>query len=243
MKNLFKYFKKEKRSSTFGMANKQNRNEWLKLQLSQIPNNYRILDAGAGELQYKGFCSHLNYVSQDFGKYEGIGNSKGLQTGMWEQSKIDIISDITNIPESNSSFDVIMCIEVFEHIPEPIKAIAEFARLLKKDGILLITAPFCSLTHFAPYHFYTGFNSYFFEKFLQENGFKVAEISPNGNYFEYIAQELQFRIPNHYTKKTLTTNEKKLIKDVIIILEEMSKTDTQSNELLCFGYHVKATKL
>ena len=61
-------------------------------------------------------------------------------------------------------------------LPEPVKAIKEFARLLKSSGHIIITAPFCSLTHFALYHFHTGFNRYFYEKHLPDNGFEIGQI-------------------------------------------------------------------
>ena len=119
----------------FGTNNKVNRDKWLEKTLSKISPGARILDAGAGELQYKKYCSHLNYVSQDFCRYEGKGNGKGLQAGEWNTSKVDILSDIISIPEKDASFDAILCVEVFEHLPDPIKAINEFARLLKSGGI------------------------------------------------------------------------------------------------------------
>ena len=56
--------------------------------------------------------------------------------------------------------------------------------------MLIITVPFCSLTHFAPYHFSTGFNRHFYEHHLNHFGFEVTEMTTNGNYFEYIAQEI-----------------------------------------------------
>ncbi|MGA2913324.1 MAG: class I SAM-dependent methyltransferase [Methanoregula sp.] len=68
-------------------------------------------------------------------------------------SNLDIVSENTSIPELDASFDAIMCIEVFEHLPEPILAIKEFSRLLKPDGHLILTAPFCCLTHMAAYYF------------------------------------------------------------------------------------------
>jgi ubiquinone/menaquinone biosynthesis C-methylase UbiE len=166
----------------------------------------------------------------------------GLQTQSWDNSRLDIISDIINIPEPDSSFDALMCIEVFEHLPAPIDAIKEFSRLIKKNGELLITAPFCSLTHFAPYHFYSGFNRYFYEKHLVENGFDIEEITPNGSYFEYIAQELQFRLPNSYSHIVLNSIQKNAIYEVLMLLNDMHKSDKGSSELLCFGYHVKARK-
>lgn len=117
-----------------GTQNQSNREAWLEKTLKNIPSGSRILDAGAGELKYKPLCQHLNYVSQDFAQYNGEGDGKGLQTGAWDQTKLDIISDITAIPEPDGSFDAVMCIEVFEHLPEPIKAIKEFSRLLKGGG-------------------------------------------------------------------------------------------------------------
>ncbi|MBI5325181.1 MAG: methyltransferase domain-containing protein [Ignavibacteriae bacterium] len=226
-----------------GRLNDANRENWVKSQVEKIPNGLKILDAGAGELRYKKFCSHLDYISQDFSQYDGSGDSTGLQMGSWDQSKIDIISDITAIPMDNESIDVILCVEVLEHVPEPIKVISEFSRLLKKNGKLILTAPFNSLTHFAPFHFSTGFNKYFYEKHLSENGFEILEINKNGNYFEYTAQELR-RLPEvskRYTGKNIFLS-RLLIKLLLITLGRLSSKDKGSDELLCYGYHILAEK-
>lgn len=227
-----------------GTSNEHNRVKWLEETLKTIPKGSRILDAGAGELAQRKFCEHLEYVSQDFALYDGLGDGKGLQTEKWDNSKIDIISDITEIPEPDFSFDAIMCIEVFEHIPEPILAIKEFSRLLKSGGILIITAPFCSLTHFAPYHFYSGFNKYFYEKILKENGFIISEISTNGNYYEFLAQELR-RLPiisKKFSNRSFSVFQRFRINNILKLLSKLSQKDIGSNEMLCFGYHLIAIK-
>ncbi|MBA3758285.1 class I SAM-dependent methyltransferase [Candidatus Saccharibacteria bacterium] len=228
-----------------GTRNLANREEWLEKVLKKIPKSSRILDAGAGELQYKRFCKHLNYVSQDFGQYTGEGDV-GLHIEGWDNSKLDIVSDITDIPVEDKSFDAVMCIEVFEHIPKPIDAIKEFSRILKPGGQLIITAPFCAITHFAPYFFYNGYSRYFYEKILSENGFEIEEMNFNGNYFEYVAQELR-RIDD--MAERYAPNARKpsaydqLIKHWLLNrLEELSKQDRGSNELLHFGAHVRAIK-
>jgi ubiquinone/menaquinone biosynthesis C-methylase UbiE len=147
-----------------GTHNEATRVAWLERTLKQIPSGTRILDAGAGEQQFRKFCTHLEYVAQDFGQYDGTGDSSGLQMGSWDQEKLDIVCDITEIPEPDASFGAIMCIEVFEHLSDPLAALREFSRLIKPGGHLVLTAPFCSLTHFAPFHFATGFNRYFLRK-------------------------------------------------------------------------------
>jgi len=231
--------------TTVGTKNDEPRVQWLRKALAAIPAGHRILDAGAGEQRFKKFCSHLNYVAQDFAQYDGKGNEAGLQTQTWDQSKLDIVSDITAIPEPDASFDAIFCVEVFEHLPDPVLAIKEFSRLLKPGGALILTAPFCSLTHFAPYHFSTGFTRYYYEHHLPANGFAIQEISANGNFFEYVAQELRRSgsVGRQYAGQRSRKWESLAMRVVLRMLQRFSDCDTRSSELLHFGYHVKAVKL
>ena len=173
----------------FKSPNEANRQLWLKNTLSKLPDGSRILDAGAGQLRNRDLCSHLSYVSQDFGQYDGSGDGSGLQTGSWNTARVDIVSDITAIPQPDESFDAILCSEVLEHVPDPLRALAEFARLLKPGGKLVLTAPFASLVHFAPYHYASGFSRYWYEYHLSKRGFKINELSANGDWFAYYRQE------------------------------------------------------
>jgi ubiquinone/menaquinone biosynthesis C-methylase UbiE len=230
--------------NSVGTTNEQNRVKWLEKTLRGIPAGSRILDAGAGEQQFRRFCLHLKYVAQDFAQYDGTGNSRGLHVGSWDQTGLDIVSDITSIPEPDASFDAIMCIEVLEHLPDPVLALKEFSRLLKDGGHLILTAPFCSLTHFAPYHFSTGFSSYFYERHLQEAQFELVEMTANGNYFEFIAQETRRiqTIAGMYCNNSPSILEKIGIRVFLNMLHKLSKNDKGSQELLCYGYHVVAIK-
>lgn len=227
-----------------GTKNEYTRELWLEAALKLVPAGSRILDAGAGEQKYRRFCGHLHYVAQDFAQYNGKGDGRGLQTGAWEQSLLDIVSDITEIPEPDASFDAIMCVEVFEHLQEPVQAIREFRRLLKPDGHLIITAPFCSLTHFAPYHYYTGFNRYFYETFMVKLGFSIVDLQENGNYFEYIAQEIR-RLPyvaDRFAGFAWRFKEKLVSSMLLKILHKLASRDCGSSQLLHFGCHVHAVK-
>jgi SAM-dependent methyltransferase len=171
-------------------VNEENRQRWLRATLSALPAGWRILDAGAGQLRNKPLCAHLEYLSQDFGQYDGTGDGSGLQTGGWDTSRIDIISDITQVPKPDASFDAILCSEVLEHVPDPIPALKEFARLVRPGGKLIMTVPFASMVHFAPYHFSSGFSRFWHEHHLPRAGFEIEELTPNGDWFSFMGQEM-----------------------------------------------------
>jgi ubiquinone/menaquinone biosynthesis C-methylase UbiE len=245
MKSVLKFLSSPWARSTIGLKNASTRNEWVENALHNLPSGIKILDAGAGECQYRQYCQHLRYVSQDFSKYEGIGNKSGLQMGKWDTSSIDIISDITSIPVPNEEFDAVLCTEVFEHLPDPGLAIREFARILKNGGQLIITAPFVSFTHFAPHHYSTGFSKYYFQYHLTKCGFGDITMVENGNFFEFMGQELRRvrSVSQTYCGKDISFFTSLLIKFLLIALDRMAKSDKGSKEFSNFGFHVIARKI
>lgn len=172
----------------FKNINEANRQAWLAETLAALPAGARLLDAGAGELKNRVHCQHLEYLSQDFCQYTGGGS--GLSSKHWDTSRIDIVSDITSVPEADESFDAILCSEVLEHVPEPTHALDEFQRLLKPGGQLILTAPFVSNVHQAPYHFCTGFSRYWYEHHLPLRGLTITELTANGDWYALLRQEL-----------------------------------------------------
>lgn len=226
-----------------GSGNTAAREQWTSRQLRGLPQGWRLLDAGAGECMFKKDCAHLNYVSQDIAVYDGRGE-KGLQTGTWDTSQIDLVCDIVTIPESDASFDAVLCTEVLEHLPDPIAALEELTRLLKPAGVLILTAPFWSLTHFAPYHHATGFNRYFYHHHLGRLGYEIAELKPNGNFFESIAQEVR-RTPEmaeKFARIAPDILERYAIQIVLAMMQRLSAADQGSAEYLYFGSLVRAVK-
>lgn len=228
-----------------GKTNQSNRDEWIEKTLKGLPDGLRLLDAGCGTQPYRKWCAHLDYVGQDFGGYDGSGDSKAIHPDGFSYGDLDIVSDVTEIPEPDESFDVILCSEVIEHIPEPSRAISEFSRLLKKNGKLILTAPFCSITHYSPYHFCTGFNRYWYQHHLEKNGFHIVDCLANGNFFEYVAQEVNRinSVARTYSKGGgLGAMEKIARKILVNALARLSDSGDSSSELLCHGYHVFAEK-
>lgn len=220
------------------------RDEWVKQQLLGIPQGKILLDAGAGQMKYKKYCKHLKYIAQDFGEYIPGEISVGLHHERWDTNSVNVKCDIVNMPFENESIDVILCTEVFEHLKDPILALKEFARIIKRGGGLILTAPFCSLTHFAPYYFCNGFSSYWYQENLKDWGFDIVEMTPYGNFYMWMLQELNriSWIAQRYSNCDLHEEEERKIVEAMQVIKCLADKDTCSNELLCHGYLVRAKK-
>lgn len=221
------------------------RHEWIVEKLGKIKPGKILLDAGAGEQQYAPFCRHLKYIAQDFGKYDPTECTKGVSEELkWDTSKVSIVCDIIDMPLEDNSVDVVLCTEVFEHLKDPVPAVSEIARILKPGGELILTAPVCSLTHMAPYYFSNGFSEFWYREHLKTYGFEICELTPDGSYFKYMAQEL-FRtaeMARKYCNIHLDDEQMGVLSRAIKIMTGLSLSDSISAETLCFGYLVEAYK-
>ncbi len=74
-----------------------------------------------------------------------------------ESTNPDIVADICDSKLASESFDVIILSQTLEHIYTPKKAIKEVARLLKKDGFLIVDSPWIG----TDYHPEQGFDDYY----------------------------------------------------------------------------------
>jgi SAM-dependent methyltransferase len=67
-----------------------------------------------------------------------------------EGEGVDEIMDVHNLHLPDNSVGTIICSSVLEHVENPIKAIEEFKRVLKSNGIIIITVPFIFPVHSYP---------------------------------------------------------------------------------------------
>jgi SAM-dependent methyltransferase len=160
--------------------NYYNRDRWVTSWAARIPRGAVVLDAGAGSGKYRLLFTHCDYRAHDFGHEPGT---------IGKYTALDYESDIVAIPVPDGSIDVVLCTEVLEHVPEPLLAVREFARILRAGGTLLLTAPLGSFLHQEPFHYYGGYTPHWYRKFLTEARFSVRSIEANQGFFCWYGQE------------------------------------------------------
>ena len=138
----------------------------------RISRSGQILDVGAGT----GGNYHL--LSQ-FGDYCGVEPS--AEAREWAKSKgvENLVSGTAEkIPYPPQTFDLVVALDVLEHLKEDLAALEEFHRVLRDRGLLLITVPafnFLWSRHDELNHHFRRYRLKEIKKKLELSGFEVEK--------------------------------------------------------------------
>lgn len=124
-----------------------------------------VYDIGCGDKPFK--LDVKEHVGVDYGD------------SFYDTSHLDIISDAYNVPVDDAVADAVISSQVLEHLERPEDAIKETNRLLKKDGLFLISVPFLAPIHAAPCDF-TRMTEFQLKRYLNDNGFEILELKRVG---------------------------------------------------------------
>ena len=167
--------------------------DWVDLQLTHVVDSLarlaprargRLLDVGCGDKPYE----HLfrPFVSEYLGvEHEAtFGSTAALARG-----KADVLYDGTRLPFADESFDTVLSVQVLEHTPDPQALISDMARVLRRDGLMILSAPFSFRVHEAP-HDYFRFSPHGLRVLCERAGLEIEEIHPHGNLWSLLGHKL-----------------------------------------------------
>lgn len=101
---------------------------------------------------------------------------------------VQVLGDAQALGLADAVFDVVLCTEVLEHLPEPQKALDEMFRVLRPSGTLLLTTRFLFPIHDAP-HDYFRFTKYGLRHLLRQ--FEILELQEETDSVGTLAVLLQ----------------------------------------------------
>jgi len=178
-----------------------------------------VLDVGGGErftkwlARYKEELKSCDYKTFDYDA----------------STSADIVGDIHKIPIIDEYCDAVICASVLEHVRDPLTAMSELRRILKKGGRIFLYVP---STY--PYHARIGhYPDYwrFFEDTMREilfEEFSAVQIHKRGGYF----LALTFFVPMQHRFRWF-------LNPLANFLDRVFRTDKRTTTA---GYYVLAVK-
>jgi len=102
-------------------------------------DNIRILDLGCGE-------GHLtDVIKKENSTYEVFGLDYAITAIDYAVEKfkdIDfVVADAYKPPYPDNYFDVVICNNIWEHVPDPLSLLSVISRITKNNGLLIISTP------------------------------------------------------------------------------------------------------
>jgi SAM-dependent methyltransferase len=168
--------------------------DWVDLQYSHLLAQIavaaprargRLLDVGCGDKPYE--AMFRPYVTEYIGiEHESVFATTNASAG---ERRPDLYYDGKRLPFEDASFDTVISIQVIEHTPHPQTVVNEMARVLKRDGVLILSAPFSGRLHEEPYDFFR-YTPHGLRAMCAEASLEVTEIHGQGNFWSVVGHKL-----------------------------------------------------
>jgi SAM-dependent methyltransferase len=168
--------------------------DWVDLQWSFVVDGLslvapqakgRLLDVGCGDKPYL----HLfrPYVTE----YVGIEHEATFMSAAASKNERapDLVYDGKRLPFEDKTFDTVLNVQVLEHTPHPGALLLEMGRVLKDDGILILSAPFQFRLHEEP-HDYFRYSPHGLRTLCAAAGLEIAEVHKQGGLWSVVAHKL-----------------------------------------------------
>lgn len=136
----------------------------------------RLIDLGCGDMPYRELiiARVSAYDSLDF---------------FPRSEDVTYVGDIQAMPmiESNA-YDTAICLEVLEHVPDPFQAMREIYRILKPEGVLILSVPHLNRLHDEPHDYYR-YTQHGVRVLLERAGFTVLVLKKRGGLLSFLGHQ------------------------------------------------------
>lgn len=143
----------------------------------------RILDLGCGQKPFRNIFRNSEYVGIDFENFSQNKDSSGGKPDFYFGREYE---NNMKLPFGDGSFNHCVSFQVLEHHPEPEIMAGEMARIVKKDGFILVSCPFIYALHEEPDD-YQRLTHYKLKYIFEKNGCTMVEVKKQGTLFSAIS--------------------------------------------------------
>lgn len=186
----------------------------------------KVLDAGSGSGKYG------EIIKKEAKEYISFDALPG--------ENVDVVGNVMAMPFKNESFDIVVSTQVLEHIEKPWLAIGEMTRILKKNGICFLTAPFMVPFHPDPSDYFR-FSKEGLEMLVKNQGLKIIESGYYGLFFGVLSEMARFSFFNRYEGKNKSRLRKKIIRTMAKTAAFLDKF-VKKNQIVYANSYIVAKK-
>jgi len=140
----------------------------------------KLLDLGCGKVPL--YNAYKQYITDNI--------CVDWENTLHKNEHLDFECDLTKeLPFEDEEFNTIILSDVLEHIPNPEVLWKEMARILSRDGKIIMNAPFYYCLHETPndYYRYTEFS---LQRFVKNSGLNLVQLERIGGSPEILADIL-----------------------------------------------------
>jgi SAM-dependent methyltransferase len=130
-----------------------------------------ILDVGCGRMEISRMLTP--------GRHHYVGLDYPATSIEWYGTRPHVYADGERLPIRSASVDVVLALNVLEHLRDPFACLTEIRRVLKDGGRCLLEVPFLYPIHDAPRDF-SRWTQYGLEELLREHALSPESIVPFG---------------------------------------------------------------
>lgn len=140
----------------------------------------KLLDLGCGKVPL--YAAYRDFVSDNI--------CVDWANTLHPNQHLDYEFDLSKtLPFENGVFDTIILSDVLEHIPAPDQLWGEMARILSREGKVIINVPFYYWIHEQPHDYYR-YTEFALRRFVESSGLRLTQLEPIGGAPEIIADIL-----------------------------------------------------
>lgn len=205
--------------------------------VAELPEGSLVLDLAGNRTGKRGFFDIERY------------SLNVVYANLSVEKRPDVQAYAELLPFGDSIFDAVICSEMLEHVMDPLCVLKEIRRVLKTDGVLLISVPFLNRIHGDPYD-YARYTDFFWAEVLKNSGFDEIVIEKQGLFWSVLADMVRERLyigAVRYKSGVLIS----LLGTLISVLKskavkwDFSRTVKESTILSSYtsGFGIKATKV
>lgn len=141
-----------------------------------------VLDVGCGEQPFRSLVGNTTYIGLE------IPNSSD-HFGMSMTQPDLVVYDGYQLPIQSRSVDVVLLIEILEHAIFRERLLLEVSRVLREDGVVILTAPWSARVHFERNDF-VRFTPAGLDVPFTDCGLKITSVAARGTIAAVVANKL-----------------------------------------------------